>query len=272
MLFLIGLSSGLISAGQDTPQKFPNIDFVGLGYDVFRGNPRSHVYDNGWRGQVIRLNYSRGDQSSDGRWLIPNNLQVLRSVGCSYDSTAIEVKGGTSLQASLQEDSGISIGVEIEGFSAAFTNSKSFKEMVNATQSFKYVYMETVADCVSYKAKLKRLQPVPIADDLYEAVEELPLKHQVNTYLDFIEVHLLIFLMISLNLKSHRPLRYVQEFGTHYSSEMFMGSKASLVSEFEELSWSDMISQNINAKRGAQVVYLFPPVILHYWNFSSIIY
>lgn len=33
-----------------------------------------------------------------------------------------------------------------------------------------------------------------------------------------------------------------------------MGAKASLVSEFEELAWSDMISQNINTKRGAQVL------------------
>ena len=190
-------------AGQEPaepPQKFPNIDFVGLGYDVFRGNPRSHVYDNGWRGQVIRLNYSRGDQSSDGRWLIPNNIQVLRSVGCSYDASAHEIKGGTSLQTSLQEEAGLNIGIETEYFTAAFSNSKSFKETVNSTHTFKRVYMETVADCVSYKAKLKRLLPIPISVDLYDAVEALPLTHQVNIYLDFLEVktHITVFLSCCL--------------------------------------------------------------------------
>lgn len=34
-----------------------------------------------------------------------------------------------------------------------------------------------------------------------------------------------------------------------------MGAKASLMSEFEELAWSDMISRGIDTKRGAKVAF-----------------
>ena len=46
-----------------------------------------------------------------------------------------------------------------------------------------------------------------------------------------------------------------------------MGAKASMVSEFEELGWSDMISQNINTKRGAQVLLRFS---FCFWNYTKI--
>jgi hypothetical protein len=46
----------LISTASST--KLTNIDYIGLGYDVFRGNPHTNLYDPGFKQSVMELTYN----------------------------------------------------------------------------------------------------------------------------------------------------------------------------------------------------------------------
>lgn len=167
MFLLIILQFSYIAAG------LPNLSFLERGYDVFQGYPRSHRVDLGFVEQVLNL-------SSVDAQGVSNNVEVDRYKICNFGSeTVIIVKGGSSLQESLLKDAGIVIDPILEEFSAAFTGSQIFSETLNAIQNSGSVYVETVANCMSHKAKYRRLE---IANGFRNAVEKLPLEYENNSY------------------------------------------------------------------------------------------
>ena len=88
-LLLLALSFNLPQA----QRKLPNIDFLGAGYDVFLGNPRSRSRDPGFRtNKVLALSYSRETLSADGSWLIPDDVQFLQELSCGVNVETNEVR------------------------------------------------------------------------------------------------------------------------------------------------------------------------------------
>ena len=76
------------------PTMLPNIDFLGSGYDVFRGNPRSRSRDPGFKTEkILALNYKNKSISDCGNWIIPDNVEVSQDIAWSTDSNIIEVLG-----------------------------------------------------------------------------------------------------------------------------------------------------------------------------------
>ena len=96
-----------IAVPSDAQDKVTNIDYLGLGYDVIHGNPHNDLYDPGFRDSVFQLDYSLRSVSSDGYWLIPDNVQVLQTFSCSYETESQEIHGTTSYTNSLAVDAAI---------------------------------------------------------------------------------------------------------------------------------------------------------------------
>ena len=78
-----------------------NVDYIGLGYDIYTGNPHADAYDIGFRNAVINLTYTADpvpNHSSDFKWIIPDNTQALQVTSCSGQTDSKEISGMTSYQ------------------------------------------------------------------------------------------------------------------------------------------------------------------------------
>jgi hypothetical protein len=88
----------------DAQKKLSNIDFLGLGYDLIYGNPHSDLHDPGFRDAVLRLEYDHQLTSSDGKWLVPDNVEALQTFGCGYETEADVIHGASAYAQSLSVD------------------------------------------------------------------------------------------------------------------------------------------------------------------------
>ena len=83
---------GQLCLGNDLLKKLPNIDFLGAGYDVFRGDPRSRSQDPGFKTKkVLALNYKTQKSSADGNWVLPDNVDFLPILTSSFNAATNEV-------------------------------------------------------------------------------------------------------------------------------------------------------------------------------------
>ena len=55
---------------------FPNLDNIAYGYDAYLGDPHADGKDPGFKGKIFELDYSQGKKMSDGKWFIPNGVDV----------------------------------------------------------------------------------------------------------------------------------------------------------------------------------------------------
>ena len=94
-----------VICGQDT--KFPNINFLGMRYDIVKSNPLptdtgeyNPAFDGG-KNVVDMSDYSEG-KMYENKWLIPNNVDGKALTGaCSYEASFSEVADAFSYQESL---------------------------------------------------------------------------------------------------------------------------------------------------------------------------
>lgn len=74
LIFLLNIK--ILLAQEETNDRFPNINYIAKGYDIFQGNPRSGGYDPGWKKIVFKFSYKDGLMSSDDKWEVPNTIDV----------------------------------------------------------------------------------------------------------------------------------------------------------------------------------------------------
>lgn len=208
------------------PAKLPNIDFLGNGYDIIKGNPHTDLIDPGFRQQMFTFDYSKQTTSADGKWLIPNNVEMLPFTSCSYHSDTTEIRGTTSYQHILNVDAKIEAGYESPAFSAKFSVSTDYKSMEKKTTNEHHKFVSSVAKCVSYRAQIRQHLPFNLSDEFVEIVRNLPTTADTAA--------------------SHPYADLIEEFGTHYLSTMIMGSKAVLNSEFDSNGWATEKSNSIS--------------------------
>lgn len=218
--------------------RLPNINYLGLGYDAFHGNPHSNDGDPGFRLAVLRIDYEEG--KSDGRWFIPDGVEALQKIICGYESTSSEVSGSKSYQDTL------SVEASVEGsfFVAKFSASTGFKEVKEDTSKYRRSYLSSVAKCSVYEAYVSHLAPISnayfarkklirVTDRFAKAVEDLPLEGDDNKYIQFIE-----------------------SFGTHYVNRVTMGAKAVRLNVFDQKTWSTLKHSQFNFKLAAEASFL----------------
>ena len=193
--------------------KLKNIDYLGRGYDAVVGNPHSHSYDPGFQFAVFNLTYNNQIVSSDGCWLLPDNVEALQVLSCSHGTTTVQIHDTTSYRNSLSVDASIDAGTWFFRFSASI----GYKEVLTGTSDTNKMYIESVAKCTRYQAALE-MQRIQVASGFSDAVDALS--------------------EISSNHPSYA--NFIQYFGTHYVYSVMMGAKAVVRSEFEQFSFTRM--------------------------------
>lgn len=114
------------------PVTLPNIDYIGSGYDIVRGNPHAKgTVDLGFKFKsVFEFNYESKTITADGRFTVPDGFSVSPpSFSCSLDSQAIEILGESSYVKDLSNTAAMDISVGYDIFSGGFSLSDEYKSV-----------------------------------------------------------------------------------------------------------------------------------------------
>ena len=102
---------------------------MGKGYNVFEGNPYHTPYDNGFKGMVLSLPYTQGDTTSDGKYLIPDDLEQTSHASCHSTYRKSAFTGMQSYQKNLNVKAEVHGGFEGGLFAASFSLSSEYSKM-----------------------------------------------------------------------------------------------------------------------------------------------
>ena len=91
----------------------PNLEFLGLGYDGLRGNPRgsfSSEIDPGFRSRVFALLQSQDKTSIDAEYTIPLGTDFKYTSSCHYDDRSVEISSEQDYSSMLSSEADLSSG------------------------------------------------------------------------------------------------------------------------------------------------------------------
>lgn len=218
------LPTGAVRNELEEPRKFPNINYLGSSYNIFKGNPHStEGLDPGFMGQgLYEFSYHQGKVTPDGRYCIPDNMSVMESLACSFDFSSRSIKEITSYFQSLEVD----VDADFTGYGASFSASTNYKEVKENTDSREMQYVSSHAYCEAYLAALE--PGANLAEGFIRAVNGLPNTTNNAKYFDFIRAY-----------------------GTHYVASVRMGGRYGFQSKFETNSYMSMLSTGLDVSAAA---------------------
>ncbi|XP_077870384.1 uncharacterized protein LOC100370048 [Saccoglossus kowalevskii] len=198
----------------DGTTSFPNIGYLGRGYDIFYGNPRHDdgSVDPGFRQSVVGLTYNKVRYSSDRLYLVPDQADLIREMGSYFGSTTSIITSEKTYRKSLSVDVSVSAKGSFDIFSASFSASASYKQMLQSTLNTENIFVDIIGRVIVYDARLSPFT-TDVSDEFREAVRRLPAvsccEFDIGCHLDC-------------------PLydEFIGAFGTHYTSRVLMGGRA----------------------------------------------
>jgi hypothetical protein len=208
--------------------KLPNVEYLGIGYDIFTGNPQSGISDPGVCESVVSTSsYAQGKSTSDRKYSIPDGTQARRQKSCTTTFSTSILAGGRSFQNSLST----SVKLSVAGFGAKFTASTGYQSLHKNTMYGTHVYTTSHADCTSYYAAIDSYTPPALTTNFIAGVKSLPTTFtSSNQYL----FH-----------------NFLQNFGTHFSSSILMGASIGQITAMTNTSYSQLASTGFDIGVGA---------------------
>lgn len=112
-------------------QTFPNIGYVGMGYDMLNGNPHPKFgTDPGFKVRsVYQYTYNQGRVTADLKYKVPDGISVIPAQSCSYVSVATEIKGEQSYSEELKVSAKESVSAGFGKFSGSFSASQDYQRI-----------------------------------------------------------------------------------------------------------------------------------------------
>lgn len=202
-------------------EKMRNIDYLSFGYDLYRGNPFNTKggVDPGFQIQkIFEFSYNGHQQSSDGRWDIPDRTTVVREDSCTLEFQSTSVSGSESYAHSLE----VAVEASFEGWGAKFKGSVDYKQVEERTSKYKELYTVSRGECKVYTGKINTYLPPKLSENFIAAINTLPETYNDETYMLFLE-----------------------NFGTHYIDQVHMGARFSCVTRLTSESWTTLLQKNI---------------------------
>ncbi|XP_076091692.1 perforin-like protein 1 [Mytilus galloprovincialis] len=214
-----------------------NVGYIGRGYDIYKGNPISEdgEVDQGFRLPVIDLPFSFRF-TSDGAYRIPDNVDVISETSATFGSSYHQVKTETDYQSMLQVDVSVSAEAEGFGFSGSFSASTSYKKSVKEVTKGETTTLDIVGRANVYKARLSTTGTTSkLSDFLEDSIRVLPTEKCEEDVIQSLYI------------------RVIEQFGTHYTTEVVMGAKAVQEFRFKNTDLDRFQSVGVSAKVAAQM-------------------
>ncbi|XP_048745195.2 uncharacterized protein LOC125658102 [Ostrea edulis] len=216
-----------------------NLGYIGRGYDLYKGNPLSEegVVDQGFRLPIIDLPYTH-KFTADGEYRVPDNVDVIAESSAKFGSSLYSVQSESDYKSMLSVDASVNAGGGGWGLSASFSASASYQKNTQEIQKGETTTLSIVSRAVVYRARMSETSKMSKVTDYFEkAVMLLPMEDCEEDSLQ--EMY----------------LNFIQEFGTHYTTQVVMGAKAVQQLTFSKSDLSKMESEGISATVAAQVAY-----------------
>jgi len=234
LLVVAFFSAARCEATCEDVERFPNGRYLGTGYNVITGNPDNDLHDPGFAFSVLEFTWANGMTTSDGKFLVPDHIQALQTKSCGFRSQATTEFGSRSYQNALSVD----VNVEAEGGSwlwrARFTASAGYRKVSHGTSQKRRVYTSARGKCIQYQLSVNYLHAfINVTTNFAKAVSSLPLAQNDSAYNTFIRTY-----------------------GTHFTSQVTMGAKMVVRSEFDEMALTSMEETGLNVETGTKLSYL----------------
>jgi len=213
------------TTGCDVSATLPSVRYLGMGYDIIKGNPDNDYKDPGFLFSVLGFTWENCDTTSDRRYRVPDHVQALQLKSCGYQCTVAEITGVKSYQKSLSYEVSVALSIPIPTTPAAvdFSGSGGYREMKAKTSRDHRQFTSARAKCVEYEIAVNYLDSlIKVSDDFRRAFETLPLSDDNKG-------------MIAYG-------RFITTYGTHFTSSVTLGAKMVIHSEFTQTAWSEMKS------------------------------
>jgi len=95
------------------PERLPNVGYLGVGYDIYKGNPREvGSVDPGFRLEPVFNLTLDGGTTSDGRYILPKGVVAEQCISCLIDFDTNYVKNFYDYSRELDK----SVSGDVSGF------------------------------------------------------------------------------------------------------------------------------------------------------------
>ena len=223
---LLALLSLLVTVKCDAGvPTFPNVGYLGAGYDLMYGNPQTpgHV-DPGFRSRVFNLTVYHGDLTPDQRYQVPVGTEIVNCTACSLSFGSQKIDSAYDYAKHLATG----VSADFAGWGAKFSASAAYQSVSTATSSSTNSYTSASAECNVYCASIKMYNAPPLTLNFVNAIKQLPADANNRSY-----------------------IAVIKEFGTHITSRASMGGKFGQSSEFSSVAWANMVTSGLNVNAAA---------------------
>jgi hypothetical protein len=212
------------------PTYLLNIDKLGRGYDLIKGNPdptHGNGIDPGFRYPIFNLTVYEGTVTSDHRYYVPKGVDINSIFNCHLNFDTSIIYGAQSYSNSLRKK----VVTEFSGWGASFKASVDFKEINEGSNRDESVFTKSAAYCEVYQASVKHFLPPPLSEEFKIAVSSLKTPYN------------------SQNPGAY--LHFLDYFGTHFFHSVRLGSKFGQQSEIKNTSWDTLTKSSLNIEVSA---------------------
>ncbi len=217
----------------------PNLEYLGLGYNIFEGNPRGSDIseaDPGFRSPVVKLRQEQTTLTIDQEYMVPLGVDVRYITACKFASKATELSSDTEYRSevskeasqSVEASGGISAGLFSISANYAFKESSQYKAFSETTQSLQTVTYEARALCSEFKASFKPYYS-HVLDETFEAVLDS-----------------LSFPWTNSPQQREEYAEFFEAFGTHYVRDVTLGAKHVFSSEIKSKDVTELSREEVD--------------------------
>lgn len=209
-------------------------------YDPLRGNPvptSDNLIDEGYKiTEIFEFEYTQNKKSEDGKYSIPDGLDIMQMKSCSYKSDVYNFFGEKSYYEFLSQS--VSVSAKYKGLFAggSFSMSTDFQRISKqTTQSYK-VFLASTAKCTVYAASLQKNAKVKLTANFMKEILKL----------------------IDRNVEDDEQMffEFFETFGICYITKAVYGAQAIIESEFSRVTYDTLDWQKFSFKTAAKASFL----------------
>lgn len=243
-----GSTTYLTPTAIEQSKPYPGVDYLGVGYDIFRGNPSGddvYMLDPGFRQPVRVLAYSMSWVTRDGLYRTPRGSVSMPLFTCARSEKYSNIADASSYASSLAVDASISASGSGPGFGAAFKASVGYNSATNEDRSSSMYRFEAKSYCLKYRFSMIKSVPErnalapPFVEAAIAAIKVLDGKLPDEMAQDERE-------------KATVPwFELFNEYGTHFIIDLTVGGKVIYTRYVTQSSMQSLTTTSITASMSA---------------------
>ena len=232
-----------MESSTNEPKIIENPTWQGFGYNLMRGNPTvspasGQAIDAGFTTNIFKNSYDKNNKTPDGFYKVPNGFVVEPVQVCNTNMSSKSISSDNELKTEMKTSLGLSGKVP----KATFGLNSEYSSMKSKIKKDNKTYIENSAYCSIYRSVLNRYDPPELSTNFVQGLKNLSKSK---------------FVSIDANNKDTTGLvffEFIEEFGTHYISELLMGSRFTSILETDSHKLLEMKSKGFDVSVEAKKV------------------